>query len=342
MNELSKRLKSALEAPTFIGSRKRTSFYPSSTSVEVSTPLGPSVIGTCLRQQYYDFTEEPISNIGETDYRISAIIGDKISEMVVQFIDEHGYKMGLQRLAVESSFYDPRINLSGRCDIIAWDSIKREVIGLEIKSVGEFKANKTMLLPDEQHIMQAAIYLDYYKTYMASNQQLPKKWYIWYCSRTENYSIKAKKHSSPLQMLWDFHITLDDDGVPTVHSPNGKTRMEHLKLEKIHERYKKLADYIETKTLPPRDFEIKYSPEKITSMYQLDLLTRKADKEVVEKWLKKGAPQGKLKLEMGDFSCNLCAWKDKCWGLISQQSIPKTISNLPAKTEEQKNNNPSW
>lgn len=261
------------------------------------------------------------------------MIGDKISELVVQLIDEHGFKMGLQRLAVEHSFYDARINVSGRCDIIAWDFTTNEPVGIEVKSVGEYKASKTIEQPSDEHIMQAVIYLDYYRTHMPSNQVIPKKWYIWYCSRTENYSIKAKKHHSPLTMLWDYFITLEEDGTPCVHTSTNSKLMPHLNVSKIHERYKKLALYVNNKTLPPQDYELSYSPEKIATLFKTDKLTRKADKEVVEKWLKKGAPEGKLKLEMGDFECRLCAYRDKCWNK-GTEDIEKQLSNLPEIAKE--------
>lgn len=332
MNTLSKRLHEVLEYPALSTSARNTSFYPSSVSVETTDALGKKIIGSCLRQQYYSFTQETESNRGEVDYSFSAMMGDKVSELLVQLIDQHGFKMGLQRLAVEHRLFDPRINLSGRCDIIAWDYKNNEPVGIEVKSVGEYKASKTMEMPAMEHLMQAVLYLDYYRTYLPQEQVVPKKWYIWYCSRTENYSIKAKKHGSPLTMLWDFYITLDDEGVPTVHTDKISKTLPEFSVPKLHARYIKLAEYINNKILPDRDYELEYSPEKITSMYKLDMLTRKADKEAVEKWLKKGAPEGKLKLELGDFECKLCAYRSKCWGLDFKVT-GKKLANLPLKGE---------
>lgn len=333
MNTLTTRLKSALAAPSFGGIRKSIFFHPSSSSVEYNGVLGRTVIGACLREQYYRITQEPQTAVGEIDYEISAMLGDKVSELIVQLIDTHGFKMGLQRLAVEHSFYDPRINVSGRCDVIAWDSITGEPVGIEIKSVGEYKASKTMDQPAPEHIMQAVIYLDYYRTYMPKGMSIPTKWYIWYFSRTENYSIKAKKHGSPLTMLWDYHITLDDEGIPTVHTNIGSIRMPHLSVSNIQARYHSLAEYLNNKTLPPRDYELSYSEEKLVSLHKLDLLTRKADRESIEKWIAKGAVAGKLKLEMGDFECKLCPWKEECWGL-PKVTAPKSSFNLPDKQDK--------
>lgn len=333
MNNLSKRLRDSLLAPTFTSKKKSHNFNPSSASVEVEEPYGKRVIGACLRQQYYRMTEEPTSNVGNPDYVISAMLGDKVSELLVFLIDNYGFQMGLQRATTEHPFFDPRINLSGRSDIILWDYIQKEIVGVEVKSVGSYKASKTIEAPADEHIMQAALYLDYYRTYIPEDQPSPKKWYIWYFSRTENYSIKGKKHGSPLEMLWDFFITLDSEDNPVVHTPTCSRAYKHLNLKNIHARFKQLKASLDTSTIPQRDYVLNYSEERIASLHSLGLLTRKMDTEKVDKWLKKGAPEGKLKIEMGDFECQLCAWKDKCWNLSSTE-IQTNVSNIKQETTD--------
>ena len=86
--------------------------------------------------------EEPTSNPGNPDYMISALLGDKVSELLVYLLDNYGFQMGIQRAATEHSFQDPRLNLSGRSDIIVWDYIQKELAGVEVKSVGAYKAAK--------------------------------------------------------------------------------------------------------------------------------------------------------------------------------------------------------
>lgn len=333
MNNLSKRLRDSLVNPPFTSNRKTTSFYPSSVSVEVPQPWGTQVIGACLRQQYYRMNEEPTSNPGNPDYMISALLGDKVSELLVYLLDTYGFQMGIQRAATEHSFQDPRLNLSGRSDIIVWDYVQKELAGIEVKSVGAYKAAKTIEAPAEEHIMQAVLYLDFYRTFIKEGDARPKKWYIWYFSRTENYSIKGKKHGSPLEMIWDFFITLDSDDNPVVHTPTSSRAYKHLNLKNIHERFNRLKVFIDTKTLPPRDYDIAYSEEKLTTLYKCGQFTRKADEEKIQKWLDKGAKEGKLKLEMGDFECQLCVWKDKCWN-ISKDQIEISLSNIKKSETE--------
>ena len=335
MNELSKRLRSALQAPSFTSTRKSQFFHPSSVSVENYDNGYKQVTGSCLREQFYRINNEQITNAFEPDYMISAMLGDKVSELIVQLIDVHGFKMGLQRLAVEHSFYDPRINVSGRTDIIAWDSIANEPVGIELKSVGKYKADCTIEQPDDTHVMQSMLYLDYYRAFMPADQKCPTKWYIWYVARTENWNVKGKKHGSPMTMLWDYQLTMDAAGIPTIHTPIRKITRNDLKLSNIHKRYSDLASYLSTSTIPPRDYDLNYSEEKITTFHKLGKLTRKADIEKVEKWMKKGAPEGKLNLDLGDFECRNCSWRNKCWDIAAQTPV-STFSSLPEKNTTEK------
>jgi hypothetical protein len=332
MNELSNRLFNALCQPALSSVKKSTSFYPSSVSIKIpSEEGGLKTVGTCLRQQYYRYTEDGITNIGPPDYQISADLGDLFHAQIVDYIKKHGFQMGLQLMYEEHPIYDPIRHISGRCDIIAWDRKYDEIIGIEVKSVGDYKSSVCIESPSPEHVMQSMLYLDWYRTNIPEGMVRPTKWYLWYIARNEGYAIKTKKHGSPLQNLWDFVITLNEDGTPNIYTPEGRVIWSDYNLEKIYERYETLAKALQSGSIPDRDYELVYSEERIANQYKLDLLTRKADKEKVAKWLNKGAPEGKLKLEMGDFECKLCAYKDLCWN--NSNTISPSIFNLPASKE---------
>lgn len=331
MNILSKRFYSALSNPATKVIKKSVTFHPSSASIVVPAQEGGNkVIGSCLRESYYRMTEIMTSNTTVPDYIVSANIGDKLHDYLNEVINDHGFIMGLQKIDSEHSFLDEDLNLSGRSDLIVWDHFNNEMVGIEIKSVGEFKSGKVIERPDPVHVMQCMLYLDHYRTTIPELMHRPTKWYIWYISRSEGWSTKGKKHLSPLQMLWDFYITLDDNGIPSIHTSSGNERWEHFSVEKIKDRYRQLRNNLDNGILPDRDFQIEYSEEKIVGLYKTDQLTRKTDKEKVEKWLAKGAKEGKLGISMGDFECSFCAWKDHCWyntPLTSQNKF-----NLPTKS----------
>lgn len=328
MNILSKRLYTAISNPNIKSIRKTSGFHPSAASIKL--PSG-EVLGACMRDSYYRMTEVGGTNQGPPDYTISANLGDKMHQYIDEILDKFGYSMGIQKIESEHSFFDEDLNLSGRSDIIAWDHINQEIIGIEVKSVGEYKASKVLEVPDHTHIMQSMLYLDFYSKKIPDGMHRPNKWYIWYISRTEGYAIKSRKHGSPFQMLWDYYITLHNDHV-VVHTSAGSYSYPELTVSGIKDRYNQLKLHLENNIAPPRDYQIQYSEEKIADLYKRDKLTRKADKEKVEKWLAKGAKEGKLKIELGDIECSFCSFKDHCW---DQKAIEQpTYFSFPKEQEK--------
>ena len=341
MNYLSDKLANALRAPALPSYRRSSNLTPSSASIVIPDNMGgQKAVGACLRQQYYKITgvDESSSQVN-VDWTLSAIMGDQLHHMIGHLIDTHGFAMGIQKITAEHPIYDKTFKLSGRSDLIAWDYNNKEPIGIEVKSIGEYKAKKALEQPLEEHVLQSIVYLDFYNRNIVDSQKKIKKWYIWYVSRTENWSVKAKPHNSEFTMLWDFCIELDQ-GVPIIRGSGFTQRWEHFNISKVYERYQLLTDYIKTNTVPPRDYQIAYPPEKIAGMHKADLLTRKADKEAVEKWLAKGAPDGKLKVEMGDGECMFCEFSSLCWEGKSNAE-PKKFSNLP-KVEQKKTITPDF
>ena len=327
MNNLSTKLKTAIESPMLPEVRRASGVHPSSASVELSpNPEGRKIAGACLRQQYYRATGEPVSNKTNIDVKISSMIGDQITEMVSDILDTYGFQCGLQRIAAEHSFYVPEIGLSGRCDFLGYDHNTKEYIGIEVKSVGEWKASKCIEKPAEEHVMQSLIYLDHYaKQYPHLNI---KKWYILYISRTENYAIKSKKHGSPMAMIWDSYVTIDDkDKCAVVHYKFTSEKWKDFTIENIYKRYKSLNAHLENKVIPDRDYALQYNETRITGMHAAKQLTRKVDIEKVDKWLAKGAIPGKLKVEIGDGECGFCAYKATCWpgDVASDVETPKQL-----------------
>ena len=183
-------------------------------------------------------------------------------------------------------------------------------------------------------MLQSVLYLDYYQNFIPEGMTAPTKWYIWYISRAENWTIKGKKHGSPFAMMWDFYITLEgEERIPVIHSSEGISKWSDYTVPKIHERYHDLSGYLERTEIPKRDYELQYSEEKILGLYKYDKLIFKKHKEPVAKWIKKGCPEGKLKLEMGDFECRVCSWKSHCWNFETDSLSENILFNLPKDKE---------
>ena len=333
MNTLSKRLFSALSRPIISDYRPVLYNYPSEASVEVLEPNGSKrVIGSCVRQLFYKRKSASHSEERNVDWFLSAQVGNNFCSMLRSMVDEFSFSLGLQIVKVEHSFFDKELEISGRTDLLVWDTQLQEMVGVEIKSVGEWKADKCIEEPHEEHVLQCMIYLDHYQRHIPKGQLRPNKWYIWYLARVDSWNLKAKKHQSPLTNLWDFQITLHEKGYPVIHSAvKGAVPWPHITLDKVYSRFKDLKKYVESGSEPPRDFDMSYSEEKIAGLHKRGLLT-KTNSKVVESWLKKGAKKGSLKLEMGDFECRACPWKSECWRL--PKGHERQIFDLPRLVEE--------
>lgn len=338
MNEISKRLFAAMSNPCLKDSRKpSTSHYPSSVSVKITGPDGePQTIGTCLRQQYYFRTESGVSDHSPIEYSISAMQGEKNHELIEQLLDTYGFQMGMQKIAAEHSIYDEMYDLSGRSDLLVWDYKKNQMAGIEVKSVGDYKASKTILEPDPTHILQSIIYLDHYRRCIPVGQVRPERWYILYIARNESYHVKKKSHGSPFEKLWDFCIELNDQDQAVCYHNTGVTVYKDYSLDNIYARYKLLSDHLEDNTLPDRDFIRKYSEEKIAGLHKVNMISRKPDREKIDKWLAAGAKAGQLKLELGDIECQFCPFQSKCWDsqatVRPSYKLPVVQTFTPAET----------
>jgi hypothetical protein len=332
MNYLSNKLAHAFKHITLPENRRSSGINPSSASIQYTDETGRlKTVGGCVRQLYYKVTGAEKDSGGESnpDWIFAAIMGNSLHSLLCRLIDEYGFSMGIQRLAEEHAIYDEETGLSGRTDLLAWDYNRDEPIGVEIKSISEYKCKQAVEQPIEDHVLQSIIYLDYYNKNIPDDQKKITRWYLWYLARTENWTIKPKPHLSDLTLLWDFCIELDSDGVPIIHLPNGSSQSwSHFNISKIYKRYEELSEFVDKKVVPPRDYEVAYSEEKILALHKVDQIARKTDKTTIDRWVKKGCPPGKLKVSMGDGACMFCEYSKRCWeGVVSSDS--KVFSNLP-------------
>lgn len=193
-------------------SRPTTSFYPSS----ASCIIGKTVVGKCLRQQYWEWKNEPASQ--KQSYRswLSARLGSAFEKAFLE-----GYRaQGL----LKAADYPFRITvmglpISGRLDGL---TVKNEVI--ECKSAyGKAFFYSVGKEPNAEHLCQIMVYLavlglDTCLLPYGSRDDTGKR---------QGYRIRKKD--------------LEAKGILFI---------------KIIHRWKKLQECLNSNTLPPRDFQI--------------------------------------------------------------------------------------
>lgn len=335
MNELSQKLYKALGSQPIASARKSNSNYPSCSSQFITAPDGRNqLIGDCNRAQWYRRMDVAPTEGDNQNWNMAAIQGDYLHEMVCDLLVRNQVKMGLQELGKETNIYDPETKMSGRCDYLAWDVDNQEPIGIEIKSVGDWKSKKCLEEPALEHVLQSMMYLDYFQQTVPKDQAQFTKWYIWYIARGEGWHLKGAKQLSPFMQLWDFYLTLDEDGIPTIHTPTGPKRYPQIAVTEVKNRFKLLNKAVEENEIPDRDCQLQYSEEVIAGMFKAGLIELKGQQKTIADWLDNGAQKGKLGLQIGDAQCRFCAWRSLCWDLPCTPSKPQ--HNLPRReTKEQ-------
>jgi len=337
MNLLSKKLFTAMQTPLETTARTYSNCHPSSASITVPSPAGGTeVIGACNREQWYQRKNFKKVEPRDTNWELAGVQGNYLHEMVTDLLRDYGIAMGIQQMAVESSIYEKIIKMSGRIDYLGYDHTDDTVFGIEIKSVGSYKSSKCLPYPDPAHILQSMLYLDYYQRNIPKDQKRPEKWFIWYVARGDSWDLKNKsKQLSPFIQLWDFHITLkeeNNDKYAVVHTPRGVVEEKNYTINGIWKRYDALNKADEQNIIPPRDFSISYSEEKLASLYKLGLIEYKKDKEPIAKWLARGAPKGELQVNIGDAACKFCSYSSTCWGIDEDGGQEEKTFNFPKKT----------
>lgn len=265
--------------------KPNTAYYPSSASVEVIEHGRRVVKGTCNRLQYWRAVGEPTTSTSSQDQMWRAEMGNYISNMLVEWCKRAG-----TYIADELAFFNEERNISGRVDLVYQHPVSKEIIGVEIKSIGDYYQRQGTVdgdlrkrKPKDSHLLQVILYLDYFKNHPVfpiSTFEIP---YIARCT--------GSRHC--------FVVTLDGSGQALVDGvPTGITT------DMIHARFAKLQKHIDSKEVPPRDFTRQYDKETLVHMAKTGQLTKKQSELVL----------AGRKLAKGDSPCNTwCPFRDKCW-----------------------------
>lgn len=306
------RLSDIILNPRVKGSRKSDSWHPSSASVVYLNQHDEEVVvGRCLRQQYYDRTGVEGMPADDVTGVMKAMAGNVWSDWLVTRIKEAGFWYG-----DEVSFYDTDLNCSGRVDVIVKEEGTNHPIGVEIKTTGLFLSDgvikhtaKKPLAPKEDHTLQCMVYLYHWMKFGI------KKWVLFYMGRD---SFEQNEHI--IRLVTDPETKTR---YPIISNEMGTMDWKHLRLEDIIKRWHELADHLKKKTVPPRDFEMQFSNDKIVKMFHRGELTKTNTNKIAKKL--QGGPVDSTTppvLTIGDWQCRFCAFADTCYGSESSDVDP--------------------
>ena len=266
--------------PGIVETRRTDQVYASDASVTLQIGNQRETHGSCLRKQYYRMTSVSQSDPEQRLATGPAVIGSIMHDWVSDVFGRGGLLA-----QAEVPLWIPEIKLSGRVDGIL--KVNGELIGVEVKTVEGYYGRKGTIdsrrnapfFPRLYHLTQAVVYAEHFAS------QGITKWQLLYVDRANgDYHGHDITYGGP--------ETITVNGEPTSITP-----------KKIFDRWRTLWADIDNKTLPPRDYEIQYSTQRLQSMAQAGTLN-KADTEKVLK--------GKA-VDKGDANCRYCPWRTRCW-----------------------------
>lgn len=319
-----------------MGDPRPPSLWPSEASAVITNKYGETeVVGKCRRAIYLRYVADTYAMHGgseelgefvktikentappDTYMRWIWKAGELYEEYVVQIAKDSGVYIDSQ-----VGIWVNEFRISGKIDLIVINPDTSKLAQVEIKSVYGFGSNAVigspgghkkgiMGEPRDSNLMQVALYQWHFAN-----------------KRPEFEAGRLVYGARDTGRFAEYAITVDDDGniyyagiTPVVSEPIKSP----ITIPAILEAYKYVQEHIDNGTLPPRDFDLQYSDEKILVLYERKELT-KAEMERVEKrqaQIAAGKEKINMQIERGDFNCSWCQMQRFCY---SENGTPKEV-----------------
>lgn len=309
-----------------LGEQKAPTLWPSA----ATTTIDGKAVGKCRRQAFYryatdsynfsedyDHYKDLVTSINENKQPISKYLrwiwraGELYEEYCVDLAKEAGIYV-----ATQTSVYIPKLNVSGKLDLVVVNPETNKYQIVEVKSVYGFNANSVMGTdsqrkkgvlgqPRESHLMQLGIYQWWYGN--------PNGWdpgiLVYGARDTGRYAEYLLTVEHVEEEGEDFIFYQGNAPCLTEKVNSG------ISMQNIMRNYKSTLDALESGVVPDRDYYLAYTEEMIDNMYEVGQLN-KTDTAQYEK-RKKQIEEGKTRLvkpvEKGDWQCRLCEYQTHCY-----------------------------
>jgi hypothetical protein len=329
-----------LERPRF-GDSKHPTLWPSEASAVIKNEHDEEVVvGKCRRATFFRYATSCykfypkyahlrtlIDELEEKKIPVDRYMrwiwvqGELYEEYIINAAKASGVY-----IADQSAIYVAECNVSGKLDVVVINPLTHKYSITEVKSVYGFGANFVLGTPSarrkhipgtprDSNLMQIAIY----------------DW--WTASQDDNFEdsrLLYGARDTGRYSEYRVRTAVDEDGLIKIYysviAPFKSEEIESpITINSILiDGYKYVEDHIQAGDIPPRDFDIKYSEERIQTLWKRgelgkgdsDKLQKIEDrkKENEQRELDGLAPKKELKgLEKGDWNCNFCSFKNFCY-----------------------------
>jgi hypothetical protein len=342
-------LTNALNRPN-VGSPKPPTLWPSEASALVTNSYGEkTIVGKCRRSTFFRYL---ISNYAwdDTEYKDykdlvlflkeTELESDKymrwiwsMGELYEEYIVSKAKDSGIYMYS-QVPLYIKKYNVSGKIDLVVIDPETHRLSKTEVKSVyghnsdsviGSYgKKKNTFGTPRDSNLIQIALY-----DYQDIEADIP------YGLSTLIYGARDTGRYAEYKV----QTSTDDQGIIRIAYKQilpyeSETTISPVTLNTVFEDgYKYVSDSLQNRNIPTRDYDLSYSEEKISILYSRQELN-KADTERYEKRKAideeniqreaegKKAKQQILPVEVGDWQCRLCSFRNVCY---KKDTTPREI-----------------
>jgi len=298
--------------------REKNRMWPSESSIRLDDLPHPIVIGECGRALYYKLTGAKITDPVSSRSLISMWIGKSLEQAIIQSIlsfepiigreifpkctlkdEETGKEQEFRATNYKYQYSVPApsgriITISGEIDGMINETENRSPYIIEIKTEygrGAKKDNDK----DKEYRPRLSYLMQVYH-------------YLYYFTNKLDPNFRDKDITSA-----DINILDRGNGFSSVHKiefnkgilhVNGKP-INFITLKGMLNKWDEVLEYVENKTVPPRDYSKKWTPKHMESLCEIGELSNEEYKSLCR--------TGK---EKGDWQCNgYCQYRSLCYAI---------------------------
>lgn len=300
--------------------REKKINWPSEALANVSNGFA---VGECQRSLFYKILGQDYTEPGSLRLKKICESGLMYEEQSIKEYKEHGMFIAEQlkiEFKIPNAIND--ITMSGKMDaLIIDDGIFK---GVEIKTIDTYKADSIfgegkLALPAPNNLMQAMMYKYYLNNALVTDSKV----------KVDEVYLKYINRANGAEMY--FLVDIDNDGYAIItpisetaiigqtiklkdvksfdelarcnsNASTDEARLAELRINinDIFKKYDSVYNYIEARSLPPKDYELVYSKNRIELEHKVGRLSKiKYNKAI------KGEAYG-------DKKCTYCNYRSKC------------------------------
>jgi len=290
-------------------SKGRGTLWPSEASVKYTDEFGEEkVAGKCHRAVYYRQSDVAPTNPPDARSQIIFLLGHQVEAAIC----EAWKQMGIwENNSVR--WEDRERNLSGEFDIVLREPDPETgepmLYGAEIKSFYGYYANKQLLghwsgrgknkfytagKPKDEHLMQAALYVDH--------------------THGKLHGFKLLYLSRDQMDMAEFNITVDRETKEIFINGEKETRYT---LADVYSRYAECNTLLRSDLKPQREFVYLPSSERVEVLHARGEVSASAYKDHMSG-----------KKPVTDFHCSYCDYRDHCLN-VDTGAEPEVVEETP-------------